>query len=160
MLISGSAQVVDNHLPYSFWKSGGAMPIFLRSAGAIAPPAPPSVPPLSRVSKAWGGKAELKVGISRAPHPLYEILILYLTAAHLCQQGNAPTTFPATTITLQHYIIIALCELFGGEMKAVDILGEEQEKGVDHQKGRAVEDRVPGVQLWNQPDTTRPEKEH
>ena len=39
--------VVDDDIPHLFWKSGGAQPFFLKSAGAIAPPAPPSVPPLT-----------------------------------------------------------------------------------------------------------------
>ena len=38
--------VVDDHIPHSLWKSGGAQPFFLKSAGAIAPPVPPSVLPL------------------------------------------------------------------------------------------------------------------
>ena len=39
-------QAIDNHLPHSFWKRGEALPFSLKSGGAIAPPAPPSVPPL------------------------------------------------------------------------------------------------------------------
>ncbi len=66
--------------------------------------------------------------------------------SHLCQQGNAPTTFLTTTLTLQHYII-APRELIRGEVKAVDILDKKEAKGVDNQNGRAVENRVPGIQL-------------
>jgi hypothetical protein len=51
-------------------------------------------------------------------------------------------------LALWHNVIV-LVELLDEEVQAVGILDEQQDKGVGHQEGRAVEDGLPGIQLGN-----------
>ena len=73
---------------------------------------------------------------------------LVINVTHLCQQGKALTTFLSTKVTLWHYIIV-LVEFLHGELQAVDILDEQQNERVEHQDGRAIEDRFPWIEVGN-----------
>ena len=95
--------MVDDHIPHSFWKSGGAQPFFLKSAGAIAPPAPPSVPSLMYSAQ----RAHLHARLD-------DLFLLLFAPAQRLKISDTPASQTITeniAISMKKYIVVCVIML-------------------------------------------------
>jgi len=79
---------------------------------------------------------------------------------YLKQQHKTPTAHYSPLFQALPPKRLGMRQFRYSQLQAVDILQEEQGKGVHHQQGGGIVEGLPGVHSWDEPYHTRPQEKH